>query len=107
MRYFKNRLIEAWVPALYANENIPLKDVLFYGRIFTTALEGWFYNAYISEYNPDTWIAFWFVSWQAEEWGYIDLSEFSTIPIVLEEIYSNWNCTFKEVQESVNRYKQE
>jgi len=90
MNDYKDSLVTAGIWNLYSQEWATTDEVLIYGYIEVAWLEGGEYHVFISELDSDTNIGLGFVSWHANEWGYINLDEYKTLPIVDKKIYPGW-----------------
>ena len=104
MDSYKDDLVVAGVPNLYGQENVLIENVSIYWHIRVVWLEGGEYHAFITELDSATNIAFGYVSWQANEWGYINLDEYKTLPILLQETFHWGRYTYQEMMKYLEKH---
>lgn len=101
---YKDSLVLAWVPNLRGQEETPAEDVLIYGHIRIVGLEGGEYHAYITELDSLTNIAFGYVSWQDNEWGYINLDELKSLPVMLVETFHWGRYSYQDMKQNLKKH---
>lgn len=62
------------IPALYAQENV--KDPIVYAHIFSCVAN---YDFYCTEYDPENLLAFGYVKFFENEWGYVSIAELEQV----------------------------
>lgn len=90
MDTYKDELVTAGIGELYSQYGKDLEDMVVYGHVWVIWLEGWDYHSFISELDAETNVGFAFVSWHENERGYINLDEYKTLPVMLQEVYHGW-----------------
>ena len=104
MNLYKDSLVEAGVPNLYEQDGKGFENVSIYWHIHIVWLEGGEYHAHITELDQKTNIAFGHVSWQDNEWGYINLDELKALPIMLQETFFWGKYTYKDMLKYLKKH---
>lgn len=104
MDLYKDDLVLAWIPNLRGQEETPAEEISIYGHIRIVWLEGGEYHAFLTELDALTNTAFGYVSWQDNEWGYINLDELQGLPTLLLETFHWGRYSYKEMMEYLKKH---